>query len=79
MDTFSKVRQMISEISGTAEKDIKLSSSFTDDLHMDSLELVELAVSIEDGFSIKVPYEKMDMFTTVGDAVSYIETACARN
>ncbi len=47
--------------------------SFADDLEIDSLSLVEIAVQLEDKYSVKVPDEDLASLRTVGDAVAYVQ------
>ena len=56
-----------------AEDDITLNSDIVDDLGADSLDLVDLVMSIEDEFEIEVPDEAIEEIKTVDDAVKYIE------
>lgn len=57
-----------------ADKDaITLETSFADDLQADSLDLVDLVMSIEDAFDIEVEDDATKDIATVGDLVSYIE------
>ena len=53
--------------------DITLNSDIVDDLGADSLDLVDLVMSIEDEFEIEVPDEAIEEIKTVDDAVKYIE------
>jgi len=47
-------------------------SSFTDDLGLDSLDAVEVVMAIEEEFGIEIPDEEADKITSVGEAISYI-------
>jgi acyl carrier protein len=53
--------------------DVTADKSFTDDLDIDSLSMVEIAVQAEDKFGVKIPDDELANLKTVGDAVSYIE------
>ena len=55
------------------EDDITLNSDIVDDLGADSLDFVDLVMSIEDEFEIEVPDEAIEEIRTVDDAVKYIE------
>ena len=50
------------------------STSFTDDLDADSIDLVEFILQLEDEFGSEIPDEEAEKIKTVGDAVSYIES-----
>ena len=53
------------------------SKSFTDDLDVDSLSMVEVVVAAEEKFGVKIPDDEVQNLKTVGDAVSFIEKAQA--
>ena len=53
--------------------DVTADKSFTDDLDIDSLSMVEIAVQAEDKFGVKIPDDELANLKTVGDAVAYIE------
>ncbi len=74
---FEKVRTIIAEQLGVDEDEIKEETSFVEDLNADSLDLVELIMSLEEEFSkagktIEISDEDAEKIATVGDAVSYI-------
>ena len=70
---FEKVKKIISEQLEVDESIISESSTITGDLGADSLDLVDLAMSIEDEFDIELSDEALDKIKTVGDLVVYIE------
>jgi acyl carrier protein len=75
---FERVRKIIGEQLGVDEAEIKPETSFVDDLNADSLDLVELIMSLEEEFSkagksIEVSDEDAEKITTVQDAVNYIQ------
>ena len=49
-------------------------ASFTNDLGADSLDTVELIMALEESFDLQIPEEDAEKITTVGDAISYIES-----
>jgi acyl carrier protein len=71
-DVFSKVKDVIVEELNVKEDEIKMESSFTEDLGADSLDVVQLIMQFEDKFSIEIPDEEVESIKTVGDAVRYI-------
>jgi acyl carrier protein len=73
MTVFEEVRNIIVEIKDIPEEDITLESNFADDLEADSLDIVEMLMSLEDKFSIHIPEEVAEEMKTVQDAVDYIE------
>lgn len=68
---------ILEEIAGVEPGDVQLDKTFTDDLDVDSLSMVEIALAAEDKFGVKIPDEELSNLKTVGDAVSYIEKAQA--
>ena len=70
---FEKVKKIISEQLEVDQSIISESSTITGDLGADSLDLVDLAMSIEDEFDIELSDEVLDKIKTVGDLAAYIE------
>jgi acyl carrier protein len=54
-------------------RELNPSSSFADDLGLDSLALVQLVLGIEERFGVRVPDADVPALRTVGDAVAYVE------
>ena len=69
--------EIVNEIAGIPVEDVQLDKSFTDDLDVDSLSMVEVVVAAEERFGVKIPDDDVKGLRTVGDAVSYIEKAGA--
>ena len=63
---------IVEEVAGVAKDDVTVDKSFVDDLDIDSLSMVEIAVQVEDRFQVKVPDEELANLKTVGDAVDYV-------
>ena len=70
-DIEQRVKKIVAEQLGVAEDEIKLESSFVDDLGADSLDTVELVMALEDEFEIEIPDEQDEKITTVQQAVDY--------
>ena len=70
---FEKVKKIISEQLEVDQSIINEGSSITGDLGADSLDLVDLAMSIEDEFDIELSDEALEKIKTISDLVSYIE------
>ncbi len=69
--------EIVNEIAGIPTDDIQLEKSFTDDLDVDSLSMVEVVVAAEERFGVSIPDDDVKNLKTVGDAVSYIERSVA--
>ena len=63
---------MIAQQLGKSESEVKLESHFIDDLGADSLDLVELIMSMEDEFGVEIADEDAEKILKVSDAVDYI-------
>jgi len=72
--TFEKVRHIIAEHFNIKEDEITPQSSVREDFGADSLDLVDLAMTIEDEFGIEVPDEELEKIQTVDDIVQFIES-----
>ena len=68
---------IVNEVAGIPAEDVQMDKSFSDDLDVDSLSMVEVVVEAEEKFGVKIPDDEVKNLTTVGDAVSYIERARA--
>jgi acyl carrier protein len=69
--------EILEEIADVSPDDVTPEKSFTDDLDVDSLSMVEVVVAAEEKFGVKIPDDDVQNLKTVGDAVSYIEKAQA--
>jgi acyl carrier protein len=73
MEIVDKVKAIIVEQLGAEEEDVKVDSSFVDDLGADSLDIVELVMALEEEFELEIPDEDAEKIRTVGEAVKYIQ------
>ena len=73
----SGLADIVNEVAGIPTEDIQLEKSFTDDLDVDSLSMVEVVVAAEEKFDVKIPDDEVKNLKTVGDAVAFIERAQA--
>ncbi len=71
-EILAKLKPIIAEQLGVDEADVKEDASFTEDLNADSLDLVELIMSLEEQFHLQISDEDAEKITTVGEAVDYI-------
>lgn len=67
-----KVRDILSEQLGINPEEIKMESSFVDDLGADSLDVVELIMALETEFDLEIADEDAEKVSTVGDVVEYL-------
>ena len=70
---FEKIKKIISEQLEVDQSIISEGSSITGELGADSLDLVDLAMSIEDEFDIELSDDALEKIKSVGDLVTYIE------
>ncbi|MGE3164173.1 MAG: acyl carrier protein [Planctomycetota bacterium] len=68
-----KVMDIVAEKLSVDRDKVQLETSFMGDLNADSLDMVELLMSLEDSFKMTIPDEDAENIKTVGDAVNYIE------
>ena len=68
----AKVKTIIAEQLGVAEGEIKINSSFIEDLGADSLDIVELVMAMEEEFEVEIPDDEAEKIKTVQDAVTFI-------
>ncbi len=66
------VKKMVASQLGKSEDEISPESSFIEDLGADSLDLVELIMSMEDEFGIEISDEDAESIVTVQDAINFI-------
>lgn len=70
----TRVQKILAEQLGVAENEIKPDTNFFDDLNADSLDAVEMIMSLEDEFEIEIPDEDGADFTTMQKVVNYLAT-----
>jgi len=73
----TELAEIVNEVTGIPAGDVQLEKSFTDDLDVDSLSMVEVVVAAEEKFSVRIPDDEVKNLKTVGDAVTFIEKAQA--
>lgn len=67
-----KMQKYIAEQLNVDESEIQLETSFRDDLGADSLDLYELAMNLEDEYSLEIPVEDLQNMNTVNDVITYL-------
>ena len=70
---FEKIKSIMMDQLNIEENDITEDTSFKDDLGLDSLDLFELAMAMEEEFGVEIPQEDLENIVTVGDAVEYLQ------
>ena len=69
-----KVISLVSEATKVEAGKISGTTSFIDDLNLDSLDIVELMMKMEDEFGVEIPEEEAENLKTVGDVCKYVES-----
>ena len=69
---FEKIKTVIAEQTGIDESEIKMESTFTEDLNINSLDMVELVMELEEEYGIEIEEDDADKIKTIGDVVAYI-------
>ena len=72
-ETYERLKKIVVEQLGVDEEQVTPEASFVDDLNADSLDLVELIMSLEEEFGAEISDEDAEKIRTVQDAVDYVE------
>lgn len=70
---FEKLVEILKEQLNLEGKEIKPESSFKEDLEIDSLDLFELVMAIEDEFGVEIPSEDLEKLTTIESVMDYLK------
>jgi len=73
-DITAGLAEILEEVAGVSPDDVAEAKSFTDDLDVDSLSMVEVVVAAEEKFGVKIPDDEVQNLKTVGDAVTFISS-----
>ena len=65
--------EIIDEVAGVPAEEVTPEKSFVDDLDIDSLSMVEIAVAAQDEFGVDIPDDELKNLTTVQDVVAYVQ------
>jgi acyl carrier protein len=68
-----RVTALIVDQLGVSKEEAVLQASFLDDLGADSLDIVELVMSLEEEFDIEIPDDDAEKIQTIGDAITYVK------
>jgi len=71
--TFDRLKKLIVEQLGVDDEEVTPQASFVEDLNADSLDLVELIMSLEEEFGMEISDEDAEKIQKVSDAVEFIE------
>jgi acyl carrier protein len=72
-EILESLREIVAEIAGIDKEAIELDKSFVDDLDIDSLSMVEIAMEMDAKLGVGIPDEELKNIKTVGDAVAYVK------
>jgi len=72
---FEKLKEIIIDVLNVNEEEIKMETTFVDDLGADSLDIFQIIMGIEEAFDIEIENEDAEKIVTVGDAVEQIKNA----
>ena len=72
-EIFDKLKELVVDQLGVEEDEVTMEATMQDDLGADSLDLVDLVMSVEEEFGVKVADEDLENIKTVGALVEYIE------
>jgi acyl carrier protein len=67
--------EIIDEIAGVPADEVTPDKTFVDDLDIDSLSMVEIAVAAQDKFGVEIPDDQLKDLKTVQDVITYVKTA----
>lgn len=70
---FEKIKAILAEQFDVEDDSLTMSTDIADDLGADSLDVVEVLMSIEDEFKVEILDEDIEKIKTIGDLVTYIE------
>ncbi len=73
MEILDKIKEIIATQFNVDESELKEETTFAEDLNADSIDLVNLVMSLEDEYGVEVQDDDVEKIKTIGDAVDYIE------
>ena len=72
-EIFQRLKTIVVDQLGVNEENVTMEATFVDDLAADSLDIVELVMTIEEEFDLEIPDSDAEKIVTIGDVVKYIE------
>jgi acyl carrier protein len=73
MEIQDKVIKIVSEATKVDASNIQATTSFIDDLNLDSLDMVEMMMKMEEEFGIEIPEDETENLKTIADVTSYLQ------
>ena len=70
---FEKIKKLLAEQLDVDENGMTMDTNIAKDLGADSLDVVELLMSIEDEFEVEIPDEEIENIRTIGELTDYIQ------
>ena len=74
MELQEKVIKLVSEATKVDAGNISQTTNFVDDLNLDSLDMVELMMKMEDEFGVEIPEDETENLKSIGDIVTYLKS-----
>ncbi len=71
---FEKIKKMLADQLDADENEMTMETNIAKDLDADSLDVVELLMTIEDEFNVEIPDEEIESIKTIGDLTEYIQS-----
>lgn len=68
-----KMKEIIADQLGVSEDEVTLEASFKEDLDVDSLDLFELVMALEEEYDVEIPSDDLAELNTVGDVINYLK------
>ena len=72
-ETVRRVKDLIADSLGVKAAEVVPAASFIDDLGADSLDIVELVMTLEETFDIEIPDDDAEKMQTIADAIDYLK------
>ena len=73
MNLEDRMAGLIVDQLGVSKEEVRAQASFIDDLGADSLDIVELVMSMEEEFDVEIPDDDVEKMQTIGDAIGYLK------
>ena len=74
MEIQEKVVKIVSDATKVEAGNIKMETNFVDDLNLDSLDMVEMMMKMEEEFGVEIPEEKTEDLKTIGDVTKFLQS-----